>query len=47
MSFLRASYRYWAHNKVGTQPGRQFGSRTDDGSLFYYEVPMYLQRLIN
>lgn len=38
--FLKGeSYRYWAHNKIGTQPGRQFGSRTDDGSLFYYEVP--------
>ncbi|WP_338048306.1 S-layer homology domain-containing protein [Lysinibacillus xylanilyticus] len=38
--FLKGeTYRYWAHNKIGTQPGRQFGSRTDDGSLFYYEVP--------
>ncbi|WP_433594906.1 S-layer homology domain-containing protein [Lysinibacillus xylanilyticus] len=38
--FLKGeTYRYWAHNGIGTQPGRQFGSRTDDGSLFYYEVP--------
>ncbi|MFF2797095.1 S-layer homology domain-containing protein [Lysinibacillus xylanilyticus] len=33
------TYRYWAYNKTGGQPGRDFGSRTDDGSMFYYEVP--------
>ncbi|MGE7752759.1 S-layer homology domain-containing protein [Lysinibacillus fusiformis] len=33
------TYRYWASNKVGGQPGREFGSRADDGSKFYYEVP--------
>ncbi len=32
-------YRYWANNKTGGQPGREFGSRTDDGSMFYYAVP--------
>lgn len=33
------TYRYWANNKIGGQPGREFGSRADDGSKFYYEVP--------
>ncbi|MFJ8519394.1 S-layer homology domain-containing protein [Lysinibacillus xylanilyticus] len=33
------TYRYWAFNKIGGQPGRDFGSRADDGSMFYYEVP--------
>jgi len=38
--FLKGkTYRYWAHNGVGSQPGRVFGSSADDGSLFYYEVP--------
>ncbi|MCY9549806.1 S-layer homology domain-containing protein [Lysinibacillus xylanilyticus] len=38
--FLKGeTYRYWAYNKTGGQPGRKFGSRTDDGSMFYYEVP--------
>lgn len=32
-------YRYWAQNKIGGQPGRELSSHTDDGSLFYYEVP--------
>lgn len=38
--FLKGeTYRYWAHNGVGSQPGKIFGSSTDDESLFYYEVP--------
>ncbi len=31
------TYRYWAFN--ATMSGKMFGSRTDDGSMFYYEVP--------
>ncbi|MGE7948485.1 S-layer homology domain-containing protein [Lysinibacillus sp. NPDC093688] len=33
------TYRYWANNQVGSPPGSEFGSRADDGSKFYYEVP--------
>lgn len=32
------TYRYWASNGVLPNPGEMFGSRTDDDSMFYYEL---------
>ncbi|MFF2797069.1 S-layer homology domain-containing protein [Lysinibacillus xylanilyticus] len=38
--FLKGeTYRFWALNGTNNQPGRELSSHTDDGSLFYYEVP--------
>lgn len=37
--FLKGeTYRYWASNGVLPKPGEMFGSRTDDDSMFYYEL---------
>lgn len=32
-------YRYWAFNGVKVKPGEKLSGRTDDGSMFLYEVP--------
>lgn len=38
--FLKGkTYRYWAQNSAINRPGSEVTSHTDDGSLFYYEVP--------
>lgn len=38
--FLKGeTYRYWAQNVANSRPGEEISSHSNDGSLFYYEVP--------
>ncbi|UZN01241.1 hypothetical protein OL548_34380 (plasmid) [Lysinibacillus sp. MHQ-1] len=38
--FLKGeTYRYWAFNGLLAKPGVKLRGRTDDGSMFSYEVP--------
>jgi len=32
-------YYYWAENAATNRPGKDISGDTDDGSMFYYEVP--------